>query len=183
MKHIFTLLLAFFLSLDPLFANFSDFRMRARETFEVYNFKFESEDKTYKGLSNTFNLWYEKPFRFSFGLAGGALLSSFESSKKQAINGISDKIKIDFLGIEFKYFLIQLKNKGLFVRPGVYWHNLKTNSSRGDIYGRSFYTGIGYEFLVYKGLSLAPELGFKAGKTREITWTNFNASIGLHFYK
>ncbi len=178
----YTLLLFFhssaFSSIEP---QSGKFRMRARETYNWLKFEGQGEEEVYRGLSNTFNLFYEKPFNYSYGLAFGSLLSSLSAST--TLTGLSKDIFIYFIGFETKVFFLNLGGHGFFARPGVFYHQIQNEGARGNLDGVSLLTGVGYEFLITKSVSLAPELSLRSGESGPFSWQGLTFSLGVHFYQ
>ena len=174
-----------FVILSPLRQSLAldDIRLRARENYEIIDMEFQGQTQQFQGLSNTFNLWFERPFDISYGLAGGSIFSGFSPDGQNQIPGLSNEIKVDFLGFEVKWFLYSQGNQGLFFRPGIYWQNLKSRGRAGKIQGSAYYLGMGYEFLIYKQLSLSPEIAVKRGEAQDYSWQAVVVSVGLHFYR
>jgi len=182
-KTLFSKVLFIFLSFvvtAPL-ASAENFKFRARETFELQDVSFEGQSLKYSGLSNTINFWYEKPFDLSYGLAGGSILSAFKT-KDRPTNGLGETLNVFFLGLEAKTFFIP-SAKGLFGRVGAYWNMVDTNGVQGDKAGVAGYLGAGWEFMIGKSFSLAPELGYKRGDMQGFVYDSYSISVGVHFYK
>ena len=79
-------------------------KARAREHYEVHSIK-QGDDKTvYRGFSNTMNVWYEEPYKYSIGLSFSPI---FGSSRATDDNNkpYGDKVKLISTGIEYKVFL------------------------------------------------------------------------------
>lgn len=161
----------------------SNVRMRARESFQDLQFERQGQKENYRGFTNTFNLWYEKPFQHSVGLAGGSVLGSLKRQGEQNLIGFGKSVQIDFVGAEWKAFVYSTNKQGVYLRSGLYWQNLKTKGTASDQPGSGYLFGAGYEFLVYKSMSLSPEVAFRAGETKNYRWTGYSISLGVHFYK
>lgn len=158
-----------------------DYKFRARESYEWLQFKTGSQTQQYQGLTNTINFFYEKPFDYSYGLAFGSLFSGLNSP--QALPGLSENLEIYFIGLEGKLFFLGSQRQGFFTRPGLFFHQVQNEGPRGDLNGLSLLTSIGYEFLIYQDVALAPELAFKSGESGPYTWQGLTLSLGLHFYE
>jgi hypothetical protein len=172
MKILFGLLFTYNLFAIPI-------KFRAREHFEVHKFKGNHLDQTFKGLSNTINIWWEDPYKFSIGLAFSPIISSLTNSSDTPLG---KKIKLFSLGIEAKYFFSDLINS-LYIRPGLFHTTLNPSSNLKNQKGYSVYLGIGYE-VPLQYFSLAFELANKRSfLENSIQINSFTPSIGLHFYK
>ena len=174
--------LLFFIPLFPANLEAGQFRIRAREHFEWLSITYgpANDTESYFGLTNTFNLWYEEPFRYAIGFAFGPVLGSAKS-QGTPITGTSSKIRLWNLGLEGKYFFWP-ERLGLFGRAGLTANLLDTRGSLGKLWGGGYYLGLGWEARVLK-LGIAPELAFRhvilEQNSRVLAFT---PSIGLHFY-
>ncbi|MGE4132727.1 MAG: hypothetical protein AB7F86_13875 [Bdellovibrionales bacterium] len=162
------------------FASADQVRIRLREQYEWSDVEYRGENLDYRGWSNTANIWMEDPFHFSYGLAVGSVLSSFSSTKTPQ-SGIGDRIKINFAGLEAKYF--PMKDRGLFTRLGGYWNHFDLRGSIGSRDGWSYYGGAGWEFLLWNAVGLAPEFGVRQAAAQGLFMTTYRVSLGVHFYK
>ncbi len=181
----FFIALFFLATCPPAFAGaFDNIRVRAREHFETHRYEFGElgKSETYRGLTNTINVWYERPFEYSIGLALGPVIGGARSDgPSEALPQAGGKIQLAVAGIEAKYFPVS-GVKG-FTRVGVAWHSLKTNGTYGDVTGWGYYGGLGWEIPI-KWVSIAPEVAFRqVHLANDITGRIFTPSIGLHFYK
>jgi hypothetical protein len=155
------------------------FRARARQHFEWMTIDYGDADASYLGLSNTINVWWEKPFDWSFGLAFGPILGSADR-RSSTTPGLPETLTLWHLGFEGKYF--PLKKLGLFGRAGLFLSVLDP-SVGSDVYaGAAYYAGFGWEFQVWK-IGIAPELAIRhawleGGRSAFVV----TPSIGLHFY-
>lgn len=159
-------------------------RVRAREHFETHKYKLgdTGQSETYKGLTNTINIWYERPFEYSVGLALGPVIGGARSDgPSDAQPAFGGQIQLAVAGIEAKYFPIS-GIKG-FLRGGLSWNSLRTNGTYGRINGYGYYGGLGWEIPI--GIvSIAPEVAFRrVHLAHDVTGDIFTPSIGLHFYK
>lgn len=156
-----------------------DFKMRAREHYEINKVKSGLFSSTFKGLSNTVNIWWEKPYKYSFGFALSPVLSGLSSSEASPLG---EEIKIYHFGLEGKYFPRLLINK-LYLRSGLTYSMLKPDLLEDTLKGYGLYLGIGYE-IPFKMFGLAIEMGTrytKLDKGYEVNSTI--GSLGFHFYK
>jgi hypothetical protein len=136
----------------------------------------------YGGLSNTINVWYEKPFQYSFGFAASPLLATLPVTKGEPPPECGDRVRLVHLGSEGKIFpfagLVHV-----FARAGVYSSTLTSNGPLGSTTGTSGLLGIGYEWDL-GGIGLAPEFSWRTGwLARSIKFEGSAPAIGLHFYK
>lgn len=162
---------------------FDNIRVRAREHFETHRYKFGElgKSETYRGLTNTINIWYERPFEYSIGLALGPVLGAARSDgPSEALPQAGGKIQLAVAGVEGKYFPIA--GVKAFTRVGVAWHSLTTNGTYGAVKGWGYYGGLGWE-IPTKWVSIAPEIAYReVFLAHDITGRIFTPSIGLHFY-
>jgi hypothetical protein len=156
------------------------FAPRIREHFESHTYRVDGQTAKFRGLSNTFNLWYEKPFHYSFGLALGPVLGIARS--QDAVPGtLGTRVRLWTAGLEGKYFPMGPDLKG-FARVGVAWQALDTNGTAGNISGWGGYLGLGWEFPIWR-VSIAPEIAIREVRfERGVSGTVFTPCIGVHFY-
>ncbi|OQW49196.1 MAG: hypothetical protein A4S09_03775 [Proteobacteria bacterium SG_bin7] len=154
--------------------------IRAREHFETHKYKLNSGDYELGGLTNTLNIWHERPFRYSLGLAFSPIIGAARS-KGAVSTEIGSEIKLWVLGVEGKYFPYGPDKRG-FTRLGLSWHALDTKGTYGVLWGWGYYLGLGWEFPV--GIvSLAPEIAIRnIYLNNDVSGTIFTPSIGVHFY-
>lgn len=154
--------------------------IRAREHFETHRYKLNSGEYELNGLTNTLNIWRERPFRYSLGFALSPVIGGARS-KGVVSTEMGSEIKLWVLGVEGKYFPYGPDMKG-FTRLGVSWHTLNTKGTFGDLQGWGYYVGLGWEIPV--GIvSLAPEIAMRnIYLNNDVTGTLFTPSIGVHFY-
>ena len=135
---------------------------------------------TIGGLAILCNFWFEKPFDYSYGLAGGSL---FSSSRVQGspLEILGSSIKFYYLGLELKYFPSD-HLKGLFTRIGLYGTAIDTNRQTGTLRGWSYHSSIGWEFLIKNMIGLAPEIGIRQGYAQGLFFTSYSLGLGIHFY-
>ena len=154
-------------------------KLRAREHFEVHTIKVLGSDYVYKGASNTINIWYEIPQKWSLGLGISPLLGEAKNSEAVLNTGLGTSIKLFTVNIEFKYYFIS----GWFVRPGLGWADLQTGGTYQDFSGWNAYGGAGYEWQL-GSIGLALEAAYRYSQlSEEVTITSVTPSIGFHFYK
>lgn len=156
-------------------------RMRARENFETFTISDKDFSYDYQSFSHTFNIWYEKPFDWAFGLATGPYVMAYaeKPGQKNRPAFLGQKVKLINHGLEYKRWLYH----GLFVRPGVYYHQFNANAPDGKDIGYGGMIGLGYEFKI-SSIGLALEYS-----KRQLTLTHKKwdisadlIAIGLHFY-
>jgi len=81
-----------------------DIKVRAREHFDFHDIAFGSgSGSAYAGLSNTINVWWEKPRIYSIGLAFNPVIGSARASGDYDAR-LGNKIKLIMLGVEGKYY-------------------------------------------------------------------------------
>ena len=157
-------------------------KFRARESFENLEFEYQGQKQSYRGFSNTINLFYEKPFQYSLGLAFGSIFSSLQAKNNQPLQNLGEKVSFYFVGLESKLFFLHSGKRGFFFRPGIYLQILKSGGPSGDDKASAILGGLGYEFLVYKNISLAPEVAYKRGTAGDFNFAGITYSLGVHFY-
>jgi hypothetical protein len=153
---------------------------RLREHFDHHTISTAGQEFSYSGLSNTINLWYEKPFEYAIGLAINPVLGN--TKYKDGLQSVlGEKITLRLIGIEAKHFPVKLIEHG-FYRVGLFYTELQTDTAFGDLSGWSFLIGVGHEFKIWK-MGIAPEFAirrsFLANSTSVLSIT---PSIGFHFY-
>ena len=84
-------------------ASASDIKVRAREHFDFHDVAFDGGSSAYAGLSNTINVWWEKPRIYSIGLAFNPVIGSARASGDYDAR-LGNKIKLIMLGVEGKYY-------------------------------------------------------------------------------
>jgi len=123
-----------------------DFKFRAREHLDVHKISVsDGSEVTYKGLSNTLNLWWEEPRFYSIGLAFNPVLGSAKVNSGQDVR-FADEVKLITLGLEGKYYHRNI-SANLFSRLGVGYARLENSGSSGDLEGYHAYLGAGWEFV------------------------------------
>lgn len=165
----------------PVLASWKDIRFRAREHFEVQEFKMGSVRETYKGATNTLNVWYERPFNFSVGLAAGPILGASRANDSDFQPQMGDKVILRWQGLEGKYFPWGESLK-VFVRGGVYAHQLTTNGDLGRLTGWGSLAGVGIEIPIGV-VSIAPEFSVRQiSLSDNVSAFILSPAIGFHFY-
>ena len=159
----------------------ADFKMRAREHFEVHEVRTSSNMEMYRGLTNTINLWWEVPYKYSFGIAFSPVIASIKEVEKDSIYGT--KITQQNIGLEYKIFLSSL-HTSLFSRLGLGYSKLEAdNGPKDEYYGRFSYIGLGYE-IPMDNFGLALELAYRYTSYDEGLYIKtITPSVGFHFYK
>lgn len=160
-----------------------DWKFRAREHYEIHKVKTLSSSQEFKGFSNTINLWYEEPFKYSLGLGLGPIIGSAKPDEGMETNQLGSKLRLYVVNIEFKFFPIDVL-KGLFSRLGAGWTQLESNGTLGNKTGYNGYIGVGYEFWVSKRFTIALEYALRKSELKDdVTVDTTTPSIGVHFYK
>ena len=167
----------------PSVVEAGNIRLRAREHFEWLSIKYGpvSDTEKYFGLTNTLNLWFEEPFRYSLGLAFGPVIGSAKSQGEVPL-GTASTIRLWNIGVEGKYFF-KPEQYGLFGRLGFTGNILDTRGSLGNLLGGGYYLGLGWETQIWK-MGVAPEIAFRhviLEKSSRVF--AFTPSIGFHFYQ
>lgn len=156
-----------------------DIRLRAREHYEVLEVAGDGFTSTYSGFTNTLDLWYEVPFRYSLGLAGSPLFATLHS--RNAPPGVSQTVRLVHLGVEGKVF--PLEDVGIFARLGTFASTLSSYSTAGTLNGESVLGGLGYEWKL-GGVGLALELDVRDGRlAQHVSFSGTAPCVGVHFYK
>ena len=157
-------------------------RVRLREHFEWISVQYGQTGETakYYGISNTLNAFYEKPFKYSYGLSFSPVLGSAQIQGGVPIQ-TNEKIKLWSMGVEGKYFFFP-ERYGFFGRLGITGNILDTRGALGTLAGAGYYGGLGWEFKIWK-LGIAPEVAIRhvilEKNSRALAFT---PSIGIHFY-
>ncbi len=172
MKYLFLIFL-------PITTQAQDFKVRAREHFEIHTIDVSGTEVEYKGFSNTLNFWWEKPYDISYGFSFSPVISNLEAQGQELLG---EDITYWNIGFELKYHFLK-SHKSFFVRPGIGYSLLKPGNSIEDASGYFLYAGIGYE-IPFKNFGLALELAVRHSKlSDDITVKSFTPSIGFHFYE
>lgn len=163
-------------------ATAGDIKVRAREHFDFHDIAFDGDSgSTYAGLSNTINVWWEKPRIYSIGLAFNPVIGSARASGDYDAR-LGNKIKLIMLGVEGKYYHRDIA-PNLFSRLGLGYARLDAKGSIGDIDGYHAYIGAGWEFDV-KGVGVALEMAFRQSRLEQgVIVNSITPSIGVHFYR
>ena len=157
-------------------------KMRAREHFDFHNIMFsDGTNHNYSGLSNTINLWWEKPRNYSIGLAFNPILGSANTDDE--VNGrLDEEDRLITLGVEGKYHHRYLMIN-LFSRVGLGASRLQGSGATGDVDGYHAYVGLGWEFNV-KGVGVALEMAYRRSQLEQgVSIDSITPSIGVHFYR
>lgn len=157
-------------------------KMRAREHYEVHELHTSNSLEVYSGLTNTINIWFEKPYDTYFGLSFSPILAGINATEENALYG--DKITQQNIGFEFKKFPKTLFPSNYYYRFGLGYSKLETTS--GDIenfYGHYTYLGLGKE-IPFKNFGLALEVAYRySNYNNGLFVKTITPSIGFHFYK
>ena len=157
-------------------------KLRAREHFlDHHNIKFSDGSSTkYSGLSNTINIWHERPFRYSIGLSISPIIGS-PKAKDSTNAPLGDKIQLQVYGVEGKYF--PLKGFKGFLRGGYGYTRLKGSGTLNGVDGSSYYLGAGWEIPVWR-IHIAPEYAIRKSKLqKDVEIDSTVISVGFHFYE
>ena len=171
------------LSLVILISDFAfagKIKIRAREHYELLKIKTDNTEDKYKGLSNTVNIWWEKPYDISYGISFSPIFSGLREEDDNSTFG--KKIQTINAGLELKYFpKVLIRN--LYVRPGITYTVLKPDNQIRNLSGYSAYLGLGYE-IEFKKFGLALEAAYRySDLENNTTIETITPSIGFHFYK
>ena len=166
---------------DLGFADTGKVKMRARENYEFIKVETAEGQSKFEGFSHTFNLWYEIPTKWAFGLAFGPFAVDYgKVSESTDEETIGNDIKLFNTGIEFKRW----HDSGLFARVGTYRQIFNGNAPSGKDIGYANLVGIGYEHS-FDGWGLALEADYRRSFLVHKKW-NVDAqliAIGVHFYE
>lgn len=155
------------------------FKIRAREHFESHKIKTDDFTTTYTGLNNTINLWWEDPYKLSYGFAISPVISGLTPKDD---DDLGDRIILPMIGFEVKYFPWE-QFKKFYVRPGLGYIELRPDNSYQDHYGYYGYLGVGLE-IPYNMFGLALEVAYrKSYFNDDVEMDSLTPSIGFHFYK
>ena len=169
-----------FLGLRSGWAEAGQVRMRAREHYETMKITNNTGSASYVGFTNTINVWYEDPYRWSLGLAGSPLWAMLHA--KSPLEAYSNTIRLVHIGIEGKFFPLP-KIVNLFFKFGVFDAQLTSNGPAGHLHGQCILSGMGYEWDL-GGIGLAPEISWRWARLGDHTEVVGTApAIGLHFYR
>ncbi len=177
MKNYITLVL-FFIVTDAMAYQF---KVRAREHFERHEIHTKDSLDLYQGLTNTINLWWEKPYDTYFGFSFSPVLASIKEIESDGAYG--DKITQQNIGLEYKKFP-KLISEYFYFRLGLGYSRLETN--QGDVknyFGNYGYIGLGREIPI-KNFGLALEMAYRySDYNRGLYIKTITPSVGFHFYK
>lgn len=178
MKIFLVIVLTTLTSLNTFALNF---KVRAREHFTHHEVHSNNSLEVYKGLTNTINMWWEKPYEYSFGFSFMPVIAGLRADDKDSPFG--EKITHQNIGVEFKYFPKIISDQ-FFIRPGLGYSRLETN--RGDkknYYGNFIYLGAGVE-IPMDNFGLALEMAYRhSNYSHDIYIKSITPSIGFHFYE
>ena len=152
---------------------------RAREHYEVHSISNLDDTEIYRGLSNTFNLWYEVPYKYSLGLAVSPIIGSAQNNDDN--NSYGEKVRLYSAGFELKYFPHPLL-RNTYLRIGSGYSQLRTETTPRISRGYNLYSGIGYEFRLSRA-GIAVEMAYRYSRlNNDIVINTFTPSVGVHFY-
>ena len=153
-------------------------KMRAREHFDTHQITIGDTTETYRGLSNTINLWVEEPFKYSYGFYLNPVIGSAHQDESD-LREIGTRLTFVHAGVEAKSFLLL---ETLFGRLGMGWSQLLSNGPLEASNGYNVYAGLGVEFKIGE-VGVALEAAYRLTRLQnEIEATSFTPSIGFHFY-
>ncbi len=154
-----------------------NFKIRAREHYEIHDVTYKGGESSFRGLSNTINAWWEVPYKYSFGLALSPVFSNLSSNESSPYG---QEISLLTIGLEAKYFP-EFIDLNFFTRSGVGYAHLEGETEiQND--GIAFYVGLGYEF-EFKKFGLALEVAYRHVElNHDVQDGVFTPSIGFHFY-
>ena len=157
-----------------------DIKLRAREHYEILTIKDDVNTAKYAGLSNTVNLWFERPYDMSFGLSFSPVFSGLKSKDSSSVFG--SEVQTYNIGFELKKFHKPLFRHA-YIRPGLSYSILRPDSNLENLDGVSLYLGLGYEFAFNK-FGLALEVAYRGTWLENSTRIQaITPSLGFHFYK
>lgn len=156
-------------------------KLRAREHYEVHKIQRNNTSEEYRGFTNTINLFFEKPYQYSFGLSFSPVFANFGSKMPGQFFG--SEIEQQNIGFELKYFITE-SLPSLFLRLGVGKSEFEAQGSFNKTVDGDFsFAAIGYE-IPFDMLGVAIEYGFrKARYDYSIDIDSKSISIGFHFYR
>ncbi|NRA67276.1 MAG: hypothetical protein HRU19_22520 [Pseudobacteriovorax sp.] len=169
-------------------------RARAREHYEVQRFyKGNQRLSTHRGLTNTFNLWYELPPFAYMGFALNPIIGSLRS-KDNKQGDLTSLIRHYHLGGELlvnigltsrlngppqNSFYHWIQNS--YVRAGWYFSSIDNGGNKKSLNGSSLLYSYIYKWEL-DGLDIAFEIGGRVGwYARDIEMTGEHVAIGFHF--
>lgn len=155
------------------------FKIRAREHVESNTISYSGGETTYKGLTNTINLWWEKPYDISMGFSVSPIIAGIRADDYTKPFG--DEVTIVNYGFELKYFGLKKLLPQVYVRPGLTYSELTPDNGVTSS-GHAVYLGIGYEY-PFEKFGLALEYAHRHSILSDgITINASTPSIGFHFY-
>ncbi|MFK8138937.1 MAG: hypothetical protein AB8E15_11290 [Bdellovibrionales bacterium] len=164
----------------PTIVPAGEFKIRAREHFEQHRVKGTNFEEKFRGLSNTMNFWWEKPYDISYGFYFSPIIAKLREQQQGSVFGA--RITFINLGVETKYHF-QSIDKSLFTRVGLGISQVLPRSDIGNKNGWNIYGGLGYEY-PFDNFGMAVELAYRyAALQDDIEIISFTPSIGFHFYK
>ena len=170
------IILFIIVSLNQCFS--CSWKMRARENYEINSIETSNEKLKYKGLSNTINMWCEKPYDYSIGLAYSSIFSNIETKE---LASFGKEIKLMNISAEYKYFMNDFL-KNFFARPSIGYAKLRPDVGASKD-GWFSYLGLGYEY-PFKKFGLSLEVAYKYPILKDdIKIKTIQPSLGFHFYK
>ena len=155
-----------------------EFKIRAREHFEIHELHTTERIDIYKGLTNTINVWLEKPYDSYFGLSFSPIIAGIKAVETDTYG---EKITQQNIGFEYKFFS---DSKEVYYRLGLGYSKLETTGGEIENYfGNYGYIGLGTEIPI-KNFGLALELAYRYANYNEgLFIKTITPSIGFHFYK
>lgn len=156
-----------------------NYAFRARENYDFLKFSGTNISEKYAGLSSTINLYNEIPYNLSYGLSLTLPLGTIQADG--VTSPLGEEIDLWQFGGDIKYF--PLENLKAFLRGTLTYTLLKSDRLNDDPSGVGFYVGLGWEVPIYKGLALAPEVGYRHMELEnDLSANSLLLSLGLHFY-
>ncbi|MFK7872489.1 MAG: hypothetical protein AB8C84_04865 [Oligoflexales bacterium] len=161
----FRYLLLFFMMAE---AHADVWKVRVKEHYDILELEEGGVTQRWKGFSNRFNVWKEKPYEDSYGFSLGPLGAFLSHENKERVLLIT-------AGGEWKHFWSSYG----FSRLGAYGNRMI--GARSDL-GWSALIGLGIEIPVGPA-GVAFEYALQSGVFQKHgTWNMRTPSIGVHFY-
>lgn len=171
-----TTLILLLLSLEAMAQKF---KVRAREHVETNRIFADGTETVYKGLTNTINFWWEKPYDISYGFSLQPVLANIRTNDSGTYLG--ERVTLINIGFELKYFP-KVLSANLYARPGIAFSRLSSDNVR-NLDGHSYYLGVGYEY-PFEQLGVAVEMAYRYSKlSQDVEINSITPSIGFHMYK